>query len=195
MWTPGHGGPPTHHAVPPCSATLPHLPQLEELRLSGCDSLSDAGLARALPRCPALRRLHLAKCWLVTPAGLAAAAAAQQAGGGQLADVKLDDAAIELGSSGGAGGGGGRRASGAGLASSGAWPVGSSAGSGSATPATPARTRGRAGGERLTAEVLQHDERLAYSRQELLELRQAAAAAAAAGQMRARLPADLISGP
>lgn len=66
---------------------------------------------------------------------------------------------------------------------------------GSAALATPAQPRGSAA--RLTAAVLEHDERIAYSTAELLELQRAAAAAAfaanSAALLRAALPADLRS--
>lgn len=162
----------------------PYLPckQIEHLRLEACDCISDAGLLRALPRCPTLRRLELSKCWLVSATGLVAAAAAARQTGGTLQEALLDEAAMQL-----------PPPSRSLAKAAGAGQAGSCPSSASTAPITSSQPRGGATAGRLPAEVLQHDERIAYSRDELLELQ--AASGAGALQLRTSLPPDLLSPP
>lgn len=161
------------------------LPQLEALHLVD-SSITDPGLLRALPRCPTLRRLSLQGCWLASEAGLQAAAGAAQQAGGQLSEVLRDRTLVAVPPP-----AGGRAAS-TGLAAAG--PI--RPGSGTTATESPAARRRSIAAGRLTAHVLEHDERLAYSREELLQLgtaTQSGCAAAAAAQLRASLPSDLRS--
>ena len=142
--------------------------QLQELRLEDC-AVSDPGLLSALPRCPTLRQLVLHNCWLVSEAGLEAAAAAAVQAGGQLEQVELNGVHLVLS-----------------LASAGsrrgiAGGAGSTSGATAVAPgaSTPGSGRRSSGAGRLMAEVLAHDERLAYTTDELLHLRAAMAPAAA----------------
>jgi hypothetical protein len=147
---------------------LPACLQLQELRLENC-AVSDPGLLSALPRCSTLRQLALYSCWLVSEAGLNAAAAAAVQAGGQLEQMALDGVplALSLASA------GSRRAIAGG--------PGSTPGPAAASPGvlTPGSGRRSSGAGRLMAKVLAHDERLAYTTDEMLHLRAAVAAAAA----------------
>ena len=166
-----------------CTVSLTLL-QLEALHLVDC-SVTDPGLLRALPRCPTLFTLSLQGCWLASDAGLQAAAAAALQAGGRLQQVLRDRAPVELPPS--------SKAASASASTAGARRA--SQGGGVAEP--PASQRRTSGAGRLTAQVLACDERYAYSRAELLQLGAAsqlgAKAAAAAAQLRPRLPADLRS--
>lgn len=170
---------------PPCvlpavpQASRPPLPppacmQLERLRLEGAQWATDAGLLKALPRCSTLRHLDLQGCWLTTEAGLQAAAAAALAAGGGLQEVVRDGVALQLPAP--------------------ATPAVAGASGVSPASATPSQQRRAGAAAPLSAAVLEHDERLAYSTDELLGLQQSPAAAGeAAAQLRAQLPQDLCS--
>lgn len=144
--------------------------QLERLHLEDAQWATDAGLAKALPRCRTLKRVYLQGCWLITEAGLQAAAAAALDAGGCLQEAVRDGTQLEL--------------------SAPAAPAEPGAPSGGIGSATPSQQR-RGGAARLTAAVLEHDERLAYSTGELLGLQQSPAASAGAARLRAHLPQDL----
>ena len=122
-----------------------------------------------------LRHLDLSGCWLTSDAGLQAAAAAALAAGGCLQEVVRDGVAVELPAP--------------------AAPGAAGAPGGSPASALPSQQQHRGGAAaQLSAAVLEHDERLAYSADELLGLQQSPAAAGeAAAQLRAQLPADLRS--
>lgn len=150
--------------------------QLESLRIMGA-AVSDPGLLSSLPRCPTLRHLTLASCWLCSEAGLQSAAAAAVQANGRLAEVVRDGASLPLP------------------------PIGAAPDRAQPSPAGSRATARMPSASRptLSAHELQHDERLSYSTEELLELSDAAAllsnpaTAAAVRQLRARLPADLRS--
>lgn len=178
------------HQVQSAAAISEHprhtLLQIEVLHLvDSC--ITDPGLLRALPRSAMLRRLSLQGCWLASEAGLqAAAAAALQAGSG-LHEVLRDrvPVAIPLPAGSKAAGTGTPAAKTAG---------GSRPSSGSGATNSPAGPRRSSTTGRLTAAILEHDERLAYSKDELLQLGAAVPlAGAAAAQLRASLPSDLRS--
>lgn len=183
------------------SAPLPLLClQLERLLLFHC-AVSDPGLLSALPRCPTLARLELNNFWLASAAGLQAASAAAVQAGGCLAEVLLDGTALPLPlpSKTTAGGLRSRRPSSStgGTPPIGLQPATAVAGSGAASPQKPPRSAPR-GGTVLPAHVLAHDERLVYSREELLGLARGQAAGrgasgAAEQQLRQLLPPDLRS--
>lgn len=162
--------------------------------------MSDPGLLSALPRCPTLAHLELNQCWLASAAGLQAAAAAALQTGGHLAEVLLDGTAVPLPVP-SAKAASGMRVSrrhisgGSGMPYTDLQPALRLAGS-------PARTSPQApwsaprGGTVLPAHVLAHDERLVYTREELLSLAPGRAAGqrtagTAEQQLRQGLPPDL----
>lgn len=155
--------------------------QLEALHVVD-SSITDPGLLRALPRCPTLRRFSLYGCWLASEAGLQVAAAAAVQAGGELGEVLRDREPVAIPA--------GSKAGGTGTPAA----APSRPGSGMSTAESPAVRRRSSTAGRLTAQVLEHDERLAYSRDELLQLGAATGApGSAAAQLRASLPPDLRS--
>ncbi|KAI7844350.1 hypothetical protein COHA_002148 [Chlorella ohadii] len=174
-----------------CRHLASALPQLRELSLGSKalealhvvdSSITDPGLLRALPRCPTLRRFLLYGCWLASEAGLQVAAAAAVQAGGELGEVLRDREPVAIPA--------GSKAGGTGTPAA----APSRPGSGISTAESPAVRRRSSAAGRLTAQVLEHDERLAYSRDELLQLGAATGApGSAAAQLRASLPPDLRS--
>lgn len=171
--------------------------QLERLQLFHC-AVSDPGLLSALPRCPALCRLELNHCWLASGAGLQAAAAAYVQAAGRLAEVLLDGTPVELPSSGAAAAAGTPHRKRPGPGVSNVISMGL-AGDGAQASRQAPQSAPR-GGAVLPAHVLAHDERLVYSREELLSLALGHAAGRctsgmAERQLRQQLPPDLRSSP
>jgi hypothetical protein len=182
----------SHPKAAPAPPPPPTPPQLEALELQGC-AASDPGLLSALPRCPSLCRLSLQGCWLASAAGVQAAAAAAVQAGGRLRELELDGIPVAIADP---------RASASGIAAAAAALTGmqlrsAPAGLGALVPkqavSPPAslpgsgssgNARPRAGmpGARLSPDVLAHDERMQYSRDELLHLARVHAAPAAPAQ-------------
>ena len=145
--------------------------------MSHC-SVTDPGLRSAMPRCTAsLRRLSLHDCWLASAEGLQAAAAAAAQAGGRLEWVERDGTAVPLPQP----------------VAVPAGPQRSSSGADSTPPAAPReRPRPAASAGVLPPAVLEFDERLAYSTEELLSLGEAGQRGSPAAQrMRQLLPPDL----
>jgi len=186
---------PASALLPLATYVLPPAVQLEHLQLFQC-AVSDPGLLSTLPRCPTLTHLSLNHCWLASSAGLATAAAAAVQSGGNLSEVVQDGQQVHIPVGRPAGTptqrptSAGKQAS-ANIGSSGAGVVQGGTRPALGTPGSSSSRHERLRVAPLTPEVLAHDERISYSREELLSL--ASPAATTAPTIAARLSSAAAS--
>lgn len=175
--------------------SLAKLPALASLRLDGC-SVTDHGLG-ALSRLAGLSFLSLDNCWLLSEGGVRALAeglphlrSAHLNGADLLPASAAGGPAVP--SPGGPQQPGAKAASGRGRGrcrpSPTSVPRASPAAAGSAGRASGGAA---ARGGRLTADIMEYDERIKWSREELLGLQDAAVVAEQQAALLARLPAGL----
>lgn len=189
-------------------AYVASLPRLQQLQLDNCWLLSEEGVRQLLARLPRLESLQLNGIAVErTPAGCGGAGSTGSPAGGRAAQLGRGARRRPL-----SGGATPRSGATAAATSGRARPGSGKAGLGPSTAAAADSlgglqlnpSEGSLGGGRfgrLPEELLQYDERLRYSREELLELQQdcgagaaGGAAAGAAAALLAALPADLARG-